>query len=150
VDVERGQQRGTGLAGAVDGDPGYPGGDDAAIEAPAEVARLDRSAVPGGEDQAGIDPAITSAATIGVLLLPAGLECRQAQVGQRQRCFRGLGLNLAADELVTHALELFPDVQLGVIEVNLIPGQAEDFTPPQAEDKDQDEGGAERFTGMPG
>lgn len=54
VDVERGQQRSAGLAGAVNGDPGHPGGNDAAAEATAEVTRLDRRAVPGGEDQAGI------------------------------------------------------------------------------------------------
>jgi hypothetical protein len=33
VDVERGQQRGARLAGAMDGDPGYACGDDAAVEA---------------------------------------------------------------------------------------------------------------------
>jgi hypothetical protein len=46
MDVERGQQRGTGLAGTVNGDPGYPGGGDAAIEAAVEVARLDGRAAP--------------------------------------------------------------------------------------------------------
>jgi hypothetical protein len=52
--------------------------------------------------------------------------------------------------LVTDALELLADVQLSVIEVDLIPSQAEDFTPAQAENKDQDEGRVERLTGMPG
>src|SRR5215813_12453633 len=55
VDVERGQQRSAGLAGAMDGDPGDSGGDDAAVEAAAEVTRLDRRTVPRGEDQAGVD-----------------------------------------------------------------------------------------------
>ena len=61
---------------------GYAGGDDAAVEAAAEVARLDRGAMPGGEDQTGIDPAITCAVTVGILLLLADLECGHAQVGQ--------------------------------------------------------------------
>jgi len=47
-------------------------------------------------------------------------------------------------------LELLADVQLGGVEVDLVPGQAEDFTSAQAEDEDQDEGGVERFTGVPG
>jgi hypothetical protein len=58
VDIQRGQQRGTGLAGAVHGDPGNPRSDDTAVETAVEVARLDRRAVPGGEDQAGVYPAI--------------------------------------------------------------------------------------------
>jgi hypothetical protein len=51
---------------------------------------------------------------------------------------------------VTDTLKLLPHVQLGSVEVDLIPGQAEDFTPSQAEDEDQDEGRVQRFTGMPG
>ena len=83
-------------------------------------------------------------------MLLADLECAHAQVGQRQRCLGRLGLDLTADELVTDALELFSDVQLGVIEVDLIPSQAEYFSPAQAEDEDQDESRVEGFTGMPG
>ena len=74
--------------------------------------------MPGGEDQAGIDPAVSYAVTVGILLLLADLECGHAQVGQWQRCFGGLGLYLAADELVTDALELFSDVQLCIIEID--------------------------------
>jgi hypothetical protein len=51
---------------------------------------------------------------------------------------------------VADALELFSDVELGVIKVDLFPGQAKDFTSAQAEDEDQDKGCVERFTGMPG
>jgi hypothetical protein len=50
---------------------------------------------------------------------------------------------------MTDTLELLPHVQL-VIKVYLLLGQAKDFTPAQAEDEDQDEGGVERFAGMPG
>ena len=80
--------------------------------------------------------AVPRAITISVLLLLPNLQRGHAQVGQRQRRFRGLGLDLAANELVTDTLKLLPHVQLGVIEVDLIPGQAEDFTPAQAEDED--------------
>jgi hypothetical protein len=66
--------------------------------------------VPGGKDQAGVDPAVSRAVTVGVLLLLADLECGDAQVGQWQRCLGGLGLDFAADELVKDALELFSDV----------------------------------------
>ena len=50
---------------------------------------------------------------------------------------------------MTDTLKLLSHVQLGRVEVDLIPGQAEDLTPAQAEDEDQDEGRVERFTGMP-
>ncbi len=66
VHVERGQQRGAGLAGTVDGDPGNPRSNDAPVEAAVEVARLDRRAVPGGEDQTGVDPAIFRTITIWI------------------------------------------------------------------------------------
>jgi hypothetical protein len=46
-------------------------------------------------------------------------------------------------------LELLPHVELSLIKVDLIPGQAEDFTCARAEDEDQDEGRVKRFTGMP-
>jgi len=106
VHVERGQQRGAGLAGAVDSDPGNAGGDDAPVEATVEVARLDRRAVPGGEDKAGVDPSVSSTLAVGVLLLLADLKHGDAQIRQRQRCLGCLGLDLTADELVPDTLEL--------------------------------------------
>lgn len=51
----------------------------AAIEAPAEVAWLDRRAMPGREDQAGLDPGISGALAVGFLLL-AELERGDAQI----------------------------------------------------------------------
>ena len=51
---------------------------------------------------------------------------------------------------MTDALELFTDVQFGAIEVNLIPGQAEDFALAQAEDEHQDEGRVQRLARVPG
>jgi hypothetical protein len=41
-------------------------------------------------------------------------------------------------------------VQLGGVEVHVIPGQAEDFAFAQAEDEDQDEGGVQGFGLVPG
>src|SRR6478609_536136 len=105
VHVERGQQRGTGLAGAVHGDPGNPRSNDAPVKAAVEVARLDRRAVPGGEDQTGVYPAISRTITINVLLLLADLKRSDAQIRQRQWCLGCLGLDLAADELVPDTLE---------------------------------------------
>jgi hypothetical protein len=80
VDVEGGQQRGTRLAGAVHGNPGHSGGNDAPVEAGVEVARLNRRTVPGGEDQAGIGPAISRTGPVCVLLLAADLQSSYAQV----------------------------------------------------------------------
>ena len=134
----------------MDGDPGYPGGGDAPVEAAVEVARLDRCAVSGGEDQASVYPAVSRTVTISVLLLLADLKRSHAQIRQRQRCLGCLGLDLTADELAPDPLELFCHVQLGVIEVDLIPGQAEDFSSAQAEDEDQDEGGVQGFARVPG
>lgn len=51
---------------------------------------------------------------------------------------------------MTDALELFADVQFGGIEVNLIPGQAENFALAQAEDEHQDEGRVQRLARVPG
>ena len=47
-------------------------------------------------------------------------------------------------------LELFCHVQLGLVQVDLFPGQAAYFASAQAEDEDQDEGGVEGFTCVPG
>jgi hypothetical protein len=46
---------------------------------------------------------------------------------------------------VADALELLLHVQLNGVKIDLIPGQAEDFTSAQAEDEDQDEGGVQGF-----
>ncbi len=105
--------------------------------------------VPGAEDQTGVDPAVSRVIAVGVLLLLADLQSGHAQVGQRQRSLRCLGLDLPADELVTDTLKLLPHVQLSSIEVDPILRQAEDFTSTQAKDEDQDEGRVQRFTSMP-
>ena len=72
--VESGQQGPARLPGAVHGDPGDMGLDDAAIEAAAEVPRLQRRTVAGGEDQARFDPCSISPPTVGLLLLLTELE----------------------------------------------------------------------------
>ena len=51
---------------------------------------------------------------------------------------------------MTDALELLTDVQFAAVEVDLFPCEAEDFSPAQAEDEHQDEGGVERFARVPG
>ena len=83
---------------------------DAAVEAAAEVARLDRRAVAGGEHQAGVDPGVSGALPVGVLLLPAELERGDAQVGEGKRGLGRFGLGLAAQELAADALDLLTDV----------------------------------------
>ena len=87
VHVQGGQQRPARLAGAVDGDPADLRFADAAVEAAGEVARLDRRAAPGGENQAGLHPAGTGSVPVGVLLLPAELERGDAQVRKGKRGF---------------------------------------------------------------
>ena len=69
--VERRQQGPAGLPGAVDGDPGHSGFDDAAIEAAAEVSRLQRRPVAGREHQTRIDPGSVNPAPVGFLLFAA-------------------------------------------------------------------------------
>jgi hypothetical protein len=59
-------------------------------------------------------------------------------------------LTLTKHEPAADPLELLFDVQLGGVEVHVIPGQAEDFAFAQAENKDQDEGGVQGFGLMPG
>ena len=58
----------------------------------------------------------------------ADLERGDAQSGERKGRFRGLGLDLTAEELAADPLELFADVQLGGVEVDQFPGKPEDFT----------------------
>jgi hypothetical protein len=50
---------------------------------------------------------------------------------------------------VADPLELLADIQFGGVEVDLIPGDAQDFSPAEPEDEDQDEGSVEFFAGMP-
>jgi hypothetical protein len=132
--------------------------DDTALEAAVEVARLDRGAMAGGEYQAGFDPGIPGALPLGVLLflaefeggdaqVLAEFEGGDAQVDERQRCLGGLGLDLAAMQLVTDPLDLLTDIKVGGVEVDQIPGQTEDFTPAQPHNEDQDEGGIQGLTG---
>ena len=106
--------------------------------------------MPGGEDQAGIGPAISRTVPGCVLLLAADLQSGYAQVRKGKGCLGCLGLDLAVYELAANTLELLAHVQLGGVEVDLVPGETEDFTLAQAEDEDQDECGVERFASVPG
>ena len=107
------------------GDPGYSRPRDAAVEAAGEVTRFDRRAVQGGEHQAGVDPGACGALTVSVLLLPAELERGVTQVWEGEQGFGRLGLGLAAQELAAYALELLANVELGAVEVDQLPGEAE-------------------------
>jgi hypothetical protein len=66
-------------------------------------------AVPGGEDQAVLDPSVPGPGLVG--------------------------FDLTKHEPAADPLELLFDVQLGGVEVHVIPGQAEDFAFAQAENK---------------
>jgi hypothetical protein len=84
VHVEGSQQRAAGLAGAVHSDRRDLRSSDAAGEAAVEVPWLNRDAVPGREDETCFDPSLADAGTVGVLLLPAQLESRDAKAGERR------------------------------------------------------------------
>ena len=124
-------------------DLGDPCLGDAAVEAATEVARLDRGAVPGGEDQAGIDPGVPGLLAVGVLLLPAELERGDAQVRKGKRGFKPFGLGGTAQELAADTLQLLTDVQFGVVEADQLPGEAEELALAQAQDQKQDVGRVE-------
>ena len=143
VNVEGGQQRPAGLPGAVDGAPRHLGLGEAAVEAAAEVPRLKGRAMSGGEHQAGINPGTVGAVAVTLLLLGTDLERGHAQLGERQRCFGCLGLDLAAEQLAADPLDLLADVKLGSVEVGQIPGQAGDFALSQAQHQNQDERGVQ-------
>lgn len=55
---------------------------DALVEAAVEVARLDRGAVTGREDEPGLDPAVDGRFAVGVLLAPADAQRRHAHERQ--------------------------------------------------------------------
>lgn len=85
VDVEGGQERGTGVPGVVDADRRHTRPVAVRREGPVEVARLDRRAVPRGEDEIGVLPLLPGGLT-GVLLdMSAVLERGNAQAEERQR-----------------------------------------------------------------
>jgi hypothetical protein len=146
MNLERGEQRAACLASAVHGDLGNLSGDDAPIEAAVEISGLDRGSVARREDQAGVDPSLSGVGTVGVLLLPTDPECGDARSGQGKGCFRGLGLDLPADELMTDSLDLFSDIQFGGIQVHWLPGEPEYLTTAKAQDEDQNEGGVQRLS----
>src|ERR1700750_2934516 len=77
------------------------------------------------------------------------LSAGYAQFGEGKRRFRGLGLDLAAQELVADPLDVLDDVELGGVEVYQFPGKPEDFTLAQAQDQDQHEGGVQSLLVMP-
>jgi hypothetical protein len=52
------------------------------------------------EIQAGIDPGVSGVFPVGVLLLAAELECRNAQAGEGERGLGCFGFGLAAQELL--------------------------------------------------
>jgi len=134
----------------VHGDPGNPRSDDAAVETAVEVARLDRCAVPGGEDQAVVNPAISRTLAVRILLFHANLERRHAQLGQWQWCLGCLGLDLAAEKLAADPLELLTDVQLCGVQVDELPGESEYLAFALAQDQDQDKGGVQGLARVPG
>jgi hypothetical protein len=119
-------------------DPGDLGLVDAAAEAAVEVPRHDRRTVPGGEDQAGIDPGISRSLPVGVLLFLAELERSDTQVRERQRCLGCFGLGPVADELAVGPLDLLFDVELSAVKVYQFPGEPQQLTSAQTEDQDQD------------
>ena len=69
------------------GDLGHTGLGNPAVEAAIEIAGLDRRAMTTGEDQAGLDPRIACAFTIGCLSFAPELQRSDAQLGQRQGRF---------------------------------------------------------------
>ena len=82
--VEGCQQRTTGLAGAVPGDPRHARPGNTALEAAVEVAGFHWRAVAGCEDQIGFDPPAAGLLTVGCLAFMTEFQCRDAQLGQRQ------------------------------------------------------------------
>ena len=83
--VERSQQGTTGLPGAVARDLGDARQSDAAVEAPVKVARLNRRAVAGREDQASFHPGAVRPVPVSRLPFASELQRGYAQAGQGKR-----------------------------------------------------------------
>lgn len=133
MDVEGGQERGAGVPGVVDADRRHARPAAVGLEGPVEVTRLDRRAVPRGEDEIGVLPLLPGGLT-GVLLdVSAVPERGDAQAEERQRGRRVVGLGrLPVEELAADPVELTGDPQLLAAEVDAVPDQPEHLTPPQA------------------
>ena len=88
--VQVDQQRGAGAPGVVHGDPPDAGRVAAAVPGAVEVARLDRRAVAGGEDQAGVVPGLAGVLPGCLLLAVAAAGARPAQMAGSGRVASGL------------------------------------------------------------
>jgi hypothetical protein len=145
VHVQVGEERPAGTAGIVHGDPSDLRLADPVVVGPAEVARLDRRAVPGGEHEPGVTPQLSRFRSCLILLGLPQMQSRDTDRRQRQRGIGALGRGLPMQEPAPNALELPADSQLDAVQVDVIPGQPQYLTLAEAEHEDQDVRGVHRI-----
>jgi hypothetical protein len=75
------------------------------------------------------------------LLSAAHLQRLEAECRQREKVVGVLGLGLAVKDLSPRALDLVIDIQLSPLEIDGLPGEAQNLTTTQAEAEHQDPGG---------
>src|SRR5262245_30657239 len=134
VDVERSQQTCAGVPGVMYPDPANAGTITHGIKAAVEMARIDGAAVPAGEHKPGFVPFLSRGGgpTVDFLSLAPVSEHADAEVWQRKRCLRRVGLGLSVEQLAAHSLQLPADVDLGRVQVHVVPREPEHFSLAQA------------------
>jgi hypothetical protein len=98
-----------------------------------EVARFDRSADAGGEDQPGFFPVLPGALALSVLGNPVLSERGQTRGGQCDDPLGLVGLDGAEDELAAETLKGLPDEDDPFDQVDVFPSQSECFSTAEAE-----------------
>jgi hypothetical protein len=138
VNVESRQKRRAGVPGVVDPDTWNARLPAVRIKGPVEVARFDRCAVAGREDEVGFMP-LVSRLVAGIVLNPLTVserrdaESQQGKGGRRVVCFGGFPMK----QLPADPGELTGDPEFFADEVYAVPRQPKHLTAPQAEHEDQ-------------
>ena len=98
-----------------------------AAERSFEVAGLNRTSCPCGENQLDVRPCRVHRTLVSSLAVGLMLDCFAGEVKERQGTLAGVGLDWCEEDLTVNALELLADGDLPVIEIDVFPVEAEDF-----------------------
>jgi hypothetical protein len=102
------------------------------VERADQIARLDRAAGPGGEDEPVVLPSTAQLGTVGGLRLASEVEHRLCDRQQREVSAARCRLERYELQLPLDPLDLLADPDFAVVLVDVAPAQPEHFTAAQA------------------
>ena len=109
-----------------------------------QVPGLDGQTAAGAEHQAGVLPGPPERLAVSDLLFLAAEQRGAGQARDGQVSVARLGLDWSSLQAAADPLELLADPEHAVVQVHVLPAQAEDFTAAHAVEQQQDERGVER------